>query len=316
MRIASQLIHQVHYVLQTDYMDIAASSALSIPDLAAHLVRTAPAQELQPPTALGVQPASPSAASAAGGLRQAIDAVSEHLGPPTLYGGSATGPTIRWRTPSHTVVLDSPDVAESGLQLSVRRTASLERAEADRFRRAGELDAEDLPFLWQWQPIPTAPPPPSAPVAQDWASLRASLEALLRAWCEQLEAQLGQDDAGFDIVVNADGRPRRLVVLVSPADSLTVLVDDRDGAHGDEHHAEMTGRGWQDFIPLHRWWGSYFERTSAGAAAAAHLIVTEVRARGAQSPYDLHLSDVGAGENDGLLVLPGLGVASAPARPL
>ncbi|MER7851428.1 hypothetical protein ABTZ98_02570 [Streptomyces bacillaris] len=301
-------------MLQTDYMDIAASSALSIPDLAAHLMRTASAQELQPPVALGIRSASPGARSAAEGLRQAIGAVSESLGPPTLYGGNATGPTIRWRTPSHTVILDSRDASEGGLQLSVRRTEALELSEADRFRHATGLDTADLPFLWQWQPTPTAPPPPSAPVARDWTSLRASLEALLRAWCKQLEAQLGQDDAGFDIVVDAEGKPRRLVVLVSPADSLTVLVDDRDGAESDDHHAEMTGRGWQDFIPLHRWWGASFERTSAGAAAAAELIGTELRARGAQAPHDLRLADVGAGEGHGLLVLPALGITPALPR--
>ncbi|MFD3959678.1 MULTISPECIES: hypothetical protein [Streptomyces] len=296
---------------QTDDMDIAASSALSTPDLAAYLMRTAPTQELQPPVTLGIRPAPPLAQSGAERLRQAIDAVSESLGPPTLYGGSAVGPTIRWRTPSHTVILDSPDVAEDRLQLSVRRTEALELSEADRFRHATGLDTADLPFLWQWQPIPTAPPPPSVPVAHDWMSLRASLEALLRAWCEQLEAQLGQDDAGFDIVIDAEGKPRRLVVLVSPADSLTVLVDDRDGADSDDHHAEMTGRGWQDLIPLHRWWGAYFERTSAGAAAAAELIGTELRARGAQNPHDLRLADVGAGEGHGLLALPALGIAPA-----
>lgn len=302
-------------MLQTDYMDIAASSALSIPDLAAHLMRTASAQELQPPVALGIRSASPRARSAVEGLRRAIGAVSESLGPPTLYGGSVTGPTIRWRTPSHTVILDSLGVAEGGLQLSVRRTEALELFEADHFRRAAGSDTGDLPFLWQWQPIPIAPPPPSVPVAPDWTSLRASLEALLRAWCDQLEAQLGQDDAGFDIVVDPDGRPRRLVVLVSPADNLTVLVDDRDGADDNEHHAEMTGRGWQDFIPLHRWWGAYFERTPAGAAAAVHLIMTELRARGARAPEDLRLADVGAGDGNGLLALPGLGVARTPARP-
>lgn len=302
-------------MLQTGYMDIAASSALSVPDLAAHLMRTASAQELQPPVALGTRSASPRARSAVEALRQAIGAVSESLGPPTLYGGSVTGPTIRWRTPSHTVMLDSLGVAEGGLQLSVRRTEALELFEADRFRRAARSDTGDLPFLWQWQPIPIAPPPPSVPVAPDWTSLRASLGALLRAWCEQLEAQLGQDDAGFDIVVDSDGRPRRLVVLVSPADNLTVLVDDRDGADGNEHHAEMTGRGWQDFIPLHRWWGAYFERTPAGAAAAVHLIMTELRARGARAPDDLRLADVGAGDGNGLLALPGLGVARTPARP-
>ncbi|MGW1234707.1 hypothetical protein [Streptomyces californicus] len=294
-------------------MDIVASSALSIPDLATHLMRTAPTQELQPPVTLGIHPSAPLARSGPKKLRQAIDAVSESLGPPTLYGGSAIGPTIRWRTPSHTVILDSPADAEGGLQLSVRRTDALELSEADRFRHATGSDADNLPFLWQWQPIPTAPPPPSMPVAHDWTRLRASLEALLRAWCEQLEAQLGQDDAGFDIVVDAEGRPQRLVVLVSPADSLTVLVDDRDGADSDDHHAKMTGRGWQDFIPVHRWWGAYFERTSAGAAAAAELIGTELRARGAQTPHDLRLADVGAGEGHGLLALPALGIA--PARP-
>lgn len=294
-------------------MDIAASSALSIPDLAAHLMRTASAQELQPPVTLSTRPASPLARSGTERLREAIDAVSEGLGPPSLYGGSVVGPTIRWRTPAHTVILDSPNVSEGGLQVSVRRTEALERSEADRFRHATGLDTEDLPFLWQWQPTPTAPPPPSVPVAHDWTSLRASLGALLRAWCAQLEAQLGQDDAGFDIVVDGEGKPRRLVVLVSPADSLTVLVDDKDGTDSDDHHAEMTGRGWQDFIPLHRWWGAYFERTSAGAAAAADLIGTELRARGAQAPRDLRLADVGAGEGHGLLVLPGLGIT--PARP-
>ncbi|MER5813747.1 hypothetical protein [Streptomyces californicus] len=295
-------------------MDIAASSALSIPDLATYLMRTAPAQELQPPVTLGICPAPPVARSGTEKLRQAIDAVSESLGPPTFYGGSAVGPTIRWRTSTHTVILDSPGVAKSGLQLSVRRTEALELSEADRFRRARGLDTADLPFLWQWQPIPTAPPPPPVPVARDWTSFRASLEALLRAWCEQLEAQLGQDDAGFDIVVDAGDRPRRLVVLVSPADALTVLVDDRDGADSGDHHAEMTGRGWQDFIPLHRWWGAYFERTPAGAAAAAELIGTELRARGAQAPHDLRLADVGAGEGHGLLTLPALGIIPALPR--
>lgn len=291
-------------------MDIAASSssAPSIQDLADHLARTASAQELQPPVALGTGPTSPWGTE---GLRQAIDAVSERLGPPTLYGGSATGPITRWRTPSHTVILDAPIATGGTLQLSVRRTAALERSEAEHFERAEELTAENLPFLWQWQPAPSAPPPPSAPVASDWLTLRASLEALLRAWCEQLEAQLGQADAGFDIVLTVDSTPRRLVVLVSPADSLTVLVDDRDGADSDGHHTKMIHRGWQDFIPVHRWWGAYFERTAAGAAAAAELIVTEVRARGARSPRDLHLADVGAGEGNGLLVLPGLGIANA-----
>ncbi|WP_143169130.1 hypothetical protein [Streptomyces sp. NBRC 110465] len=240
--------------------------------------------------------------------------MSEYLGPPTLYGGNVAGPTVRWQTPSHTVILDSPGIARDGLQLSVRRTSTLRTLEAEHFRHAHELRVEDLPFLWQWQPVPTELPPPSAPVAPDWTTLRASLGALLRAWCEQLEAQLGQDDAGFDIVISADGKPRRLVVLVSPADSLTVLVDDRDGTQ-DGHHAEMSARGWQDFIPVHCWWGAYFERTPAGAAAATRLIVAELQARGAQDPRDLRLADVGAGEGDGLLTLPGLGIASPPAHP-
>ncbi|MFI1929261.1 hypothetical protein [Streptomyces sp. NPDC020330] len=292
-------------------MDISTSSGLSVPELAAHLLQHANTQEERPPVALGPRYAPSATRSSAQALRKSIDAVSERLGPPALYGGNAFGPTIRWRASAHTVILDAPGVAR-GLQLSVRRTFALKALESQRFRHAHELKVEDLPILWQWQPVPVEPAPPSAPVAPNWTALRVSLEAVLRAWCDQLEDQLGQDDAGFDIVFDADSKLRRLVVLVSPADSLTVLVDDRDGAHEGVHHAEMSARGWQDFIAVHCWWGSYFERTPAGAKAAARLIVAELQARGAQSPEDLLLADVGAGEGDGLLTLPGLGIASTP----
>ncbi|MFD4178853.1 hypothetical protein [Streptomyces anulatus] len=294
-------------------MDISTSSGLSVPELAAHLLRHASTQEERLPVALGPQYAPSATRSSAQALRKSIDEVSEHLGPPALYGGNAVGPTIRWRTPAHTVILDAPGVAR-GLQLSVRRTSALKALESERFRYAHELKIEDLPFLWQWQPVPVEPAPPSAPIAPNWTALRVSLEAVLRAWCDQLEDQLGKDDAGFDIVVDADGEPRRLVVLVSPADSLTVLVDDRDGSRDGVHRAEMGARGWQDFIPVHCWWGAYFERTPAGAAAAARLIEAELQGRGAQSPQDLRLADAGAGEGDGLLTLPGLGITSTPTR--
>ncbi|MFF4859913.1 hypothetical protein ACFY2N_34100 [Streptomyces rubiginosohelvolus] len=295
-------------------MDISTSSGLSVPELAAHLLRHANTQEERPPVALGPRYAPSATRSSAQALRKSIDAVSERLGPPALYGGNAFGPTIRWRASAHTVTLDAPGGARGGLQLSVRRTSALSALESERFQHAHELSIDDLPVLWQWQPVPVEPAPPSAPVAPNWAALRVSLEAVLRAWCDQLEDQLGNDDAGFDIVVHADGIPRRLVVLVSPADSLTVLVDDRDGAHDGVHHAEMRARGWQDFIAVHCWWGAYFERTPAGAGAAARLIMAELQGRGAESPRDLLLADVGAGEGDGLLTLPGLGIASAPTR--
>ncbi|MFE5652087.1 hypothetical protein ACFQ8Q_23535 [Streptomyces cyaneofuscatus] len=88
-----------------------------------------------------------------------------------------------------------------------------------------------------------------------------------------------------------------------------MLVDDpvAEGAHG----AEMNSRGWQDFVPLLRWWEAHFARTAAGAREAAHLIVSEAQKQGARNPGDLQLADVRVeAENPGRLSLPGLGIAS------
>ncbi|MFJ1742640.1 hypothetical protein ACIOG4_28690 [Streptomyces microflavus] len=201
-------------------------------------------------------------------------------------------------------------------QVSVVETGELDRTEQAAFLRAAEQDRSsvkgtELPFLWRLQPAGAPLPPPPVSRTPGWGELQKSLGALLRTWCSQLEAQVGQDAAAFNIVSAAD-RSWRLCGMVSPEESLTVFVDDRGGTGGPRGRAEMLHRGWQSFIPLLQVWDAVFERTDAGAASAAALMVAELRHRGVVTPHDLRLTELEVGGR-GQLDLPGLGIAQVPA---
>lgn len=245
--------------------------------------------------------------------RAVLEAVVARIGHPTLYGGDAYGPNIRWRTDERTLLLDH---GVEGLQLSARRTAELEQEEFACFERGVGEGAEQvsyassLPYLWQlYRSGPGSPPKvfPAGYVAPDWERLEEALESLLRAWGEQLPAQVGDDAAAFNIVNRADN-DRAVGLLCGRMDGLTVLVDDRGVPDGGTPPEEMEARGWQ--VPLMGWWEANFAEPGWGsAAAAAWMAVAELRLRGARSPRDLGLDDVSCADR-GLLTLPGLGVGS------
>ncbi|MEU8913177.1 hypothetical protein [Streptomyces decoyicus] len=243
--------------------------------------------------------------------RAVLEVVVDRIGLPTLYGGDAYGPNIRWRTDERTLLLNH---GVEGLQLSVRRTAELEQAEFARFER-GVGDgpeqvsyASSLPYLWQlYRSGPGSPPEvyPAGYVTPDWERLEEALESLLRAWGEQLPAQVGDDTAAFNIVNGADNG-RAVGLLCGRTEGLTVLVDDR-GVPGGTPPDEMEGRGWQ--VPLMGWWEANFAELGwESAATAAQMAVAELRFRGARSPRELGLDDVSCADR-GVLTLPGLGIS-------
>lgn len=244
-----------------------------------------------------------------GETQQVLEELVEQLGQPSQYGGGAGGVDVRWRTESHTVILDVR--GDGRLHLSTQRTAALERSEHEAFLRYGNRrphgEAGGLPYLWRYQQGSTFPLPPTIPVAQGWAPLQTALEVLLRSWTQHLEGLAGDDDAGFTID-HGDGE---VVLMVSPRDEVAVFADRRDGTDRDaEHLSAMTARGWHSFVPVLSWWEAHFDRTPDGAAAAAQLVVSELRARGVRTPRDLRLVRATLGARGGSLVIPGVGIAA------
>ncbi|MER7728594.1 hypothetical protein [Streptomyces sp. NPDC096323] len=241
-------------------------------------------------------------------MREVLHELVEQLGAPSQYAGGVDGPNVRWHAESHTVVLDAG--RDGRLWLCARRTATLEAAESERFRtsaaRGIQGGGEGLPYLWRYQRSASLPPSPT-PVAESWAQLQNALETLLRAWSQHLEALVGDDDAGFTID-HGDGQ---LVLMVSPRDDVAVFADSRDGTDRNaDQLSAMTARGWHDFLPVLSWWDAHFDRTPAGAASAAHLVVSELRARHVRTPSDLRLVRATLGTRGGRLDIPGSGIAA------
>lgn len=239
--------------------------------------------------------------------RQVLAELFDQLGLPSQCGGG-DGVDVRWRTGSHTVILDAG--RDGRLRLAVRRTPALEGTEAERFlryaTRGPHSEDEGLPYLWRYQRSGPVQPAPATPVAHDWAQLENALEALLLAWSQHLELLVGDDDAGFTID-HGDGE---LVVMVEPREGISVLADSRDGTNRNaSHEARMIARGWHSFIPVLSWWDAYFDRTSAGAAAASRLVISELKARGVPTPRDLRLIRTTLGAEGGQLDIPGVGIA-------
>lgn len=252
------------------------------------------------------------AASREGHVREVLRDLSERIGAPSQYGGGAYGLDIRWRTASHTVLLNA---RHDELLLSVHWTTALEDSERERFSACadGEPEAgEGLPYLWRYQRCAPPQPSPVSPVTHTWAQLQDALETLLRSWSQHLEALAGEDDAGFNID-HGDGQ---LAIMVSPRDEISVFADSRDGTDRNaEHLHAMTTRGWHSFTPGLCWWDACFDRTPAGAAAAAQLVVAELQARGVHSPSDLRLIRASLGAEGGILDVPGSGIAAEPSPP-
>ncbi|MFE6684976.1 hypothetical protein ACFVFQ_00710 [Streptomyces sp. NPDC057743] len=283
-----------------------------VADLAERLFARPSAHDLRhPPRTVRAYGEDRSVGARTVALREVLAAATGRIGPPTLYGGAAAGPVVRWRDERHTVLLDGD---AEGLRLAVRPTAELEAAEAAHFRPAGRTDAtayhRQLPYLWQLYRGTGTPPLhfPSGPVAGDWRWLEGSLTALLRAWWEQLPGQIGADQAGFALVPRerGDRPPATLSVLCSADEGVLLLVDDR-GVPGGTPEPELRARGWRG--PLRGWWQRDFHDLGAdGATAAAALAVAELRARGVWNPAHLRVADVRC-ECGGLLLLPGLALA-------
>ncbi|MFI7094840.1 hypothetical protein [Streptomyces lydicus] len=198
-----------------------------------------------------------------------------------------------------------------GLQLSVRRTAELEGMDRAAFEcvQADPVSYfRQLPYLWRLSPHGKAaalPALPAAPTAPDWHWVEETLKALLRAWWEQLPAQIGADVAGFNIVPRGEhaGTFSTLSVLCSQSDGVMLLVDDR-AVRGGTPSEVMAGRGWHDRI-MGWWQRDFYDLGPRGSAAAARMAVEEMRLRGVDSPAELGVAEVRC-EGGGHLMLPGL----------
>lgn len=291
-------------------MNRVASAEPSLSILAQHLLRQPSEDDFRRAPALVGRHSHLSTPEALAGdeTQQVLEELVEQLGQPSQYGGGAGGVDVRWRTESHTVILDVRGDGRS--HLSVQRTAALERSEHEAFLRHGNRrlhgEASGLPYLWRYHQSGTFPLPPTTPVAQGWTPLQSALEALLRSWAQHLEGLAGEDDAGFTID-HGDGE---VILMVSPRDEVAVFADSRDGTDRDaEQRNAMNARGWHSFIPVLSWWEAHFDRTSTGAAAAAQLVVNELRARGVRTPSDLRLVRATLGTRSGSLVIPGAGIA-------
>ncbi|MCX4819548.1 hypothetical protein OG883_06420 [Streptomyces sp. NBC_01142] len=244
-------------------------------------------------------------------FRVVYEAVVTRIGEPTLYGGSAEGPNVRWRDGSRLLLL-----AGNGnrAQLSVHDTDALETEERRTFEYGGAWSADEphdfdfLPYAWQLDRSGPGERPieqPGSRMASSLEHFESALKLLLAAWVEQLPVQVGEDWASFCVTSGAD-RGRQLLVSFSLADGLHVSIDDRDGEDSPERAQLMQSRGWQ--TRDRGWWQTDFEVPErAEVSAVARLAVAELRARGTQEPEELRARDVSC-KDRGELWLPGLGI--------
>ncbi|MEU3301952.1 MULTISPECIES: hypothetical protein [unclassified Streptomyces] len=244
-------------------------------------------------------------------FRAVYGPIVARIGEPTLYGGSAWGPNVRWRDGARLVLLSGDRFQ---VTLSVHRPEELERDEHRCFTWGGAWSVDEphdfdlLPYSWQLYRSGPGEQPGDIPgrrLAGGWEHLESALGLMLAAWTEQLPVQVPGDWAGFTIVADRDPG-RDLVVSYSPGEGLGVAIDDRDAEQGPERVRQMRERGWQGHD--RGWWQSVFpEAYENSAAASARLAVTELRCRGATGPQELASRDAGVNDR-GELWLPGLGI--------
>ncbi|MFG3037476.1 hypothetical protein ACGFYZ_11275 [Streptomyces sp. NPDC048330] len=247
-------------------------------------------------------------------LRPVYEAVAAELGEPTLYGGSAAGPSVRWHTGSHVVLLAG---GPQGATLSVHTASDLHGREYTtvesgsvgwRPEKPHGFDA--LPYLWllhrgqerswpgfRWDGHHTA---------ASWEHLESSLELLLDSWMEQLPLQVPGDWASFVVGCSRDW-PRHLrVAYVQDPGHLSLMVDHRTTAEEPGWEDTMRERGWQ--VLDKGWWRAEFADTDPAAArSAARLLVADVRARGSVCPDELVAWELTVNDR-GRLWLPGIGM--------
>ncbi|MGV9313874.1 hypothetical protein ACWDR0_17045 [Streptomyces sp. NPDC003691] len=238
-------------------------------------------------------------------------AIVARTGEPTLRGGSARGPDVRWRDARRTVLLSG---AGPWALLSVHDTAALEAAERRSFDWGGAWSRDEphdpglLPYLWRLDRGGPGEPPADYPAGCPLPGLdhfASALELLLAAWVEQLPVQVGDDWAAFTLTSSAD-RGRRFQLSYARRDGLLVSVDDRDGEDSPERGLLMRARGWH--CRDRGWWQSEFpDPDRSQAAEAARTVLTELRARGTAAPDQLRARDASCRDR-GTLLLPGLGI--------
>ncbi|MGW4027756.1 hypothetical protein ACWEFL_00315 [Streptomyces sp. NPDC004838] len=244
-------------------------------------------------------------------FHQVYAAIVNRIGEPTVYGGSAHGPNVRWRDARRTVLLHG---TTHWALLSVHNTDFLEHAEHRSFDWGGGWGAAEphgfdlLPYIWQLD----RGGPGERPVERTGGRMASCLEhfesalqLMLAAWVEQLPVQVGGDWAGFSLTSAAD-RGRQLQISYSLEDGLHVSVDDRDGEDSPERALLMRSRGWQSRD--RGWWQAEFpEPERPETVEAARLALAELRARGTREPKELRARDVSC-KDRGELLLPGLGI--------
>ncbi|MGI5348706.1 hypothetical protein ACQEU8_11000 [Streptomyces sp. CA-250714] len=244
-----------------------------------------------------------------------FDALVGSIGEPTLYGGSASGPDVRWRTTERLLTLRGDS---RRIWLEGHSTQDEEDDEYRIFKWGGAWHADEpsdfavLPYVWQLDRQGPGDNPeiwPGGRLAMSVERLRESLELLLAAWIEQLPAQVGAYWAGFVIVNCCDGG-RELLVSFDADTGLSLSIDVRDVPKDEESQeavAAMRERGWQHRNRF-RWRAEFPAPDRHAASAAARLIAADLAARGAKVPEDdLRVRDVSCFDH-GSFDLFGLGI--------
>ncbi|MGP3972651.1 hypothetical protein ACTWQF_01210 [Streptomyces sp. 8N114] len=240
-----------------------------------------------------------------------FDAVVGGIGQPTVHGGAADGPDVRWRTTERLLLLRGNS---RHIWLERHNTQEQEDIEHRTFKWGGAWTADEtpdfaqLPYLWQLDRQGPGDNPQTWPgwrLAMSVERLRESLESLLAAWIEQLPAQVGPDWAGFQIV-NRRASGRELSVGFE-VDCGLWLYTEADQPESEESATAMRERGWQEREGF-RWRADFPEPTRQAAADAARLIAAELTAQGAKIPEnDLSVRDVSCFDS-GMFDLFGLGI--------
>ncbi|MFF7177985.1 hypothetical protein [Streptomyces sp. NPDC008121] len=247
-------------------------------------------------------------------LRPVYEAVAAELGPPALYGGSAAGPSVRWHTGPHVVLLAG---GPEGVSLSAHTVSDLYGREYTAvesgsvgWRPEDPHGFDRLPYLWLLHRGPERDWPAfrwdGHHTAASWQHLESSLELLLDSWMEQLPVQVAGDWASFVVGCSRDW-PRHLRVGYSQdRGQLSLMVDHRTTAGERGWEEAMRMRGWQ--VRDGGWWRAVFsDEDPAAARSAARLLVADVRGRGSVCPDELVAWELTVSDR-GRLWLPGLGM--------
>ncbi|MFJ5223110.1 hypothetical protein [Streptomyces sp. NPDC088400] len=245
-------------------------------------------------------------------LRPVYEAIVARIGQPTLLGGTAHGPSVRWSNRERTLLLSGD---HSKATLSAHQASSLARDEFWSF----DSDRMPLPYTWQLD----RHGPGDAPgwtfnghaAAYDWTSAEERLAEMLASWAEHIPVQAPGDWVGFRLMAARD-RERIMIVAFNPSDThgeFHIAIEDRDHEQTPERAEEMRARGWQN-VDEHRWWRTVLPETDPTAATAlARVAITDLRARGTTCPDEVTAWDISAGD-DGELWVPGIGVNVHPRR--